>query len=367
MLAQLTAAECEQVLHQGVFNRLQVQSESEFRSQAERYFRMTREEQQRQTDAFSSAFNAVIDALPVGGQANYNRERFRQIDESITDDQRTSLSSSNAFWLETQVASKDVLDAWTNCINARARVSMSLQVLGDPQARDFQILLNWVPQDAFQPKNVLVKQVTITGADLAQKPVFVEDNTLESYAGMSQAFRRTGCGSVTVTVHLAGFQPVHITIPPVTPPPAPAPVWADEWQRTDDVGRQYFKDFVFTHHNPNQTHVQTEQLGVPDARIYRVEYHCVSGGCGWSYNPDGGYSVNATIPGGGQSFTWKRWMQVHNTTILHRALYEVKTRKCVANCPGTSPPPAPACPFGPQASLLSPEAAMLVLVQKKVT
>ncbi len=59
-------------------------------------------------------------------------------------------------------------------------------------------------------------------------------------------------------------------------------------------------------------------------RIYKVEFsHGGGEGCGWNYNPDGGYTGNAEIVDGGRSFVWKRRWDGKPCIEIYDAYYEI--------------------------------------------
>ena len=61
----------------------------------------------------------------------------------------------------------------------------------------------------------------------------------------------------------------------------------------------------------------------PNARIYRIEYQCAQYTCGWSYNPDGGYTGNVQLSDDKRSFSWKRKWDGDSANEVYVAYYEV--------------------------------------------
>jgi hypothetical protein len=70
----------------------------------------------------------------------------------------------------------------------------------------------------------------------------------------------------------------------------------------------------------------------PDCVIDSVEYLCEGGGCNWSYNPKGGYSVNYSLSNDKRSVVVKRHCDGPACTVTHRITYTefVKTPKLLA-------------------------------------
>lgn len=80
------------------------------------------------------------------------------------------------------------------------------------------------------------------------------------------------------------------------------------------------------HNQPNNVATGSFSLTVPttpNARIYRVEYQCAQYTCGWSYNPDGGYTGNFQISDDKRSFSWRRKWDGDSANEVYVAYYEM--------------------------------------------
>jgi len=117
----------------------------------------------------------------------------------------------------------------------------------------------------------------------------------------------------------------------------PAPIYETRWEKVDAEGRAIIEDFGPIHtenrHNRNDIiALGTFQLQRSVGRIFSVGYACVGYPCGWSYNPDGGYSAKVQISGDGRSFRWFRKWDGDPAVETYQAHVEVPKMVCVRNC-----------------------------------
>lgn len=76
--------------------------------------------------------------------------------------------------------------------------------------------------------------------------------------------------------------------------------------------------------------IETRTCALPEnvskkAVIYAVTYQCIEYRCGWSYNPDGGYSKNVKVSDDKRSITWKRQWDGDPATERYLVYYEMPT------------------------------------------
>lgn len=105
--------------------------------------------------------------------------------------------------------------------------------------------------------------------------------------------------------------------------------------RVDDKGNPLFQLFTIQtqnlHNSSNPIATGTCELET-DGRIYRVDYSCQGYRCGWTYNPNGGYTGSVKIAADGRSFNWFRKWDGDATQEFYKAYYEIQKNVCVRNC-----------------------------------
>ncbi len=100
------------------------------------------------------------------------------------------------------------------------------------------------------------------------------------------------------------------------------------WDRNNSSGELYKKDFSQTSEDTHGKRGGIQKSGVftldvPDARIYKVEFHHYGSYAGWNYNPNGGYAGWTEILPDGKSFVWRRLWGGLPTLEVYTAYYEV--------------------------------------------
>lgn len=116
----------------------------------------------------------------------------------------------------------------------------------------------------------------------------------------------------------------------------PDPVFRTVWKSKDSSGAAYKQEFGHLTENRHgrQDIVASGEDVLADTRgrIYQVDYVCDGKPCGWSYNPDGGYSPAVEIGTDGKRFRWSRKWDGDPVLEKYVAYFEVPEQECVQNC-----------------------------------
>jgi hypothetical protein len=113
----------------------------------------------------------------------------------------------------------------------------------------------------------------------------------------------------------------------------PQAVFAKVWVRVDNMNHPYvinssIRTIGWGGNASGSISIPPDQ----EARIYDVKYDCEGYGCGWSYNPSGGYSANFTLSSDLKTANWLRFWQGEPCTNKYAVYYEVSRDVCVQNC-----------------------------------
>jgi hypothetical protein len=75
-----------------------------------------------------------------------------------------------------------------------------------------------------------------------------------------------------------------------------------------------------------------ERCTVPaGGHISKVKYSCKGAGCGWSYNPTGGYEALYALDAGGGGFTWaRRWQSTDKIEDIYTITYDIPRGSAVS-------------------------------------
>ncbi len=104
------------------------------------------------------------------------------------------------------------------------------------------------------------------------------------------------------------------------------------WHRSDNAGTAYSKTFSFISENEagvDGGKIASGQftLGIPDARIYRIDFRHEGDGAPWNYHPTNAppneYQGCTELLDGGKSFKWTRRWAGKPTTEYYTAFYEI--------------------------------------------
>ena len=104
------------------------------------------------------------------------------------------------------------------------------------------------------------------------------------------------------------------------------------WHRNDVAGNVYSKTFSFISENMDNVKggkLASGQfnLGIPDARIYRVDFRHEGDGAPWNYHPSNppphNYDGCTELLDGGKGFKWTRKWGGKPTTEYYTAFYEI--------------------------------------------
>jgi hypothetical protein len=320
-------SECNALLKGGVFNALRIRSSSDIRTAIEEW--ECKHEFKTHDEALASGLSVGFPVygvpLTIGGTFTDQQRTTWKSDHCQSS--KVTFSDEERYAFEQLVASPDILQAYTDCVG-----TTQLGLIARLRKTDdcnFVLSAKYVPNSEgdLPPK---VTSFTVSGGSCAQPP---KKNDKIFYAGQAYDCRRTqretfqtilNTTKGSATKVLSGF-------PPLGPEPA-KPKYGDVLFDRSESGAPYL--YVCRVYGPGHQ-TGTGTCTVPDAGfVDRVEWHCTSGACGWSYHrqPSQGYNPDYVLTNGGHSIQWYRRWDGDAVWDEYHIYYKVSRNVCVENC-----------------------------------
>lgn len=327
------ASICDQILRFGIFDSYEFRNETNFDYVFKKLVLMDREELE------TNYRNRTLDAdIPIPMAEGFlqldlsvgdEQERYRRLKELYINNQEINMKYEDKTWLMTKIANKDIIAAWEKCVTNPKELELELK---GNMKDTFTVTLRYKPQSDL-PRNTRISGITPTGVKLIGTKVFRRGASIRRFNTYTQKFARESKGPISIVIDIEGLgNELAMQFPPI---PKALPRYEVKWFRQDESGRPYYKDTDPIGISCNCNNSGEWSLNEKNARIYEVSYSCWGSGCGWSYNPGGGYGISYRISGDGQKFRWFRLWQGVPATEVYRAFYEKQRGVCVANCEDT--------------------------------
>lgn len=324
------ASICEQILRFGVFDYYEFKNESNFDYVFKKLVLMDREELE------ANYRNRTLDAdipiplaegfLKLGLGVGDEQERYKRLRELYINNQEINMRYEDKTWLMARTANQDIIAAWEKCVVKPKELELELK---GNMKDTFTVTLRYRPTSDL-PRDTRILGITSTGVKLIGTKVFRRGASIRRFNTYTQMFARENKGPISIVLDLEGVgNELSMQFPPI---PEPLPRYEVKWFRQDESGRPYYKDTDLIGISCNCNTTGEWNLNEKNARIYEVSYSCVGSGCGWSYNPAGGYGISYRISGDGQAFRWFRLWQGVPAAEVYRVFYEKQRGICVSNC-----------------------------------
>lgn len=346
------ANDCNALLAGGVFNQLRLRTASDIRLAIFDWECTTefKTHDEAINSGLSIGFPVYGVPLQVGGTfSDAQRETWKR-DHCAT--HSVNMSDQQQKELEVLVASKDILAAYTRCIEATS-YGLSLR-LEEASNCDMTLFARYVPNSPGD-KPPKVMSFIPTGATCPNGP---KKGSAIPYGGLTFACRRNERDAVIIALNTTkGAKEERLAPLPERPPRPQEPVYAEQWFDTDEAGQPYIQNCdVSSQRDFGYCNDQDQPVGTynplggalanlnfrsfcgvcssPSGTVITaVDYECHTN-CGWSYHHRLGAPHNydpdwTTIKP--DTIRWFRmWQSVISETYkLH---YRRLRKTCVANC-----------------------------------
>ena len=338
----LGSQSCRDVMDKAAMNEFKFTSESEYRKALKNAIMLDYNEKTKSETSKSSSIGASLtDYFSFDSGNDEEKEEMRELMKKYRDNSTMDLTDNDRITIESKIVSDIAVIAWQKCMHDYfvSKQSLSIDISGDTE-KDFITSINWSPKSIYEPTAVKISGVSFTsnlkkiGDDELHK-----GSKLKKFTGISQQFSRIGKGKASITVNVDGFPALMYEITPVVVPvPKPKAVFKPQWMKEDESGNKYYESFV--DYLPQCYNCSDDdkfidvnkilELSDKSGRIYDVKRLC-EGGCGWSYNPDGGYEPKFQILAPNK-FIWYRRIKGPATTETYMVYYEKERQICVENC-----------------------------------
>jgi hypothetical protein len=344
------ANDCNALLAGGVFNQLRLRTVSDIRLAIFDWECTTefKTHDEAINAGLSIGFPVYGVPLSLGGtfsdtqRDTWKREHCSTHSVKMSDQQQKEL--------EVLVASKDILAAYTRCIESTS-FGLSLR-LEEASNCDMTLFARYVPNNPKDKPPTVVSFVP-TGATCPDGP---KKGASIPYGGVAFGCRRNERDAVLIKLNTTkGAKEERLAPLPERPPRPAEPVYEERWFDADEAGQPYIKDCdVSSQRDMGYCNDQDQPAGIynpasfinlsfrsfcgvcasPDGtEITTVEYICHTN-CGWSYHHRLGAPHNYDPDWTRITPSSIRWFRMWQSAIAetYRVHYRRKRSICVANC-----------------------------------
>lgn len=316
--------QCSDILRDGVFQQYTISNHSEFRSRIRSVFEYDFDalREARDQGALGVDVIGIVDVF-VGGDS----EDYEELREKVRATQDEEFDAILSIEISSRVASPEIVAAWTQCMHRQNPSDVGLRALGASGNFDnfdeFALRLSYVPDEDTDPDEVTITRITPVGIEFVDTGFLTEGRTLRKFSSLTARVRRTTNDEISMSVDFSGRASVDWSEPALVQPHEYA------WHRTNEAGQAYVKTFS---HNTGPGRPRTiksgiYRLGIPNARIYRVDFRHEGAARAWNYHTTNGhgreYEGDTTIIEDGAAFIWRRIWEGADVTEYYSARYEV--------------------------------------------
>lgn len=221
------AEDCNRILKEGLQDSLQVSNNKALSEHLRKSFDDFLNEHQEFKRSDNTGLNVGIGGITIGGSNDYNSQQLADLLWKLHDDQSYVLNENEAFSLSLKVANRDVVDAWSRCMD-HAHVQPRIR-LTSTQTGDTVVIRPRIPGNGEVAR---ILSVTVRGGKFDGTPPRVGsdlrdgDEFFVRRSGNSELLFALRTTKGTASVLLEGSQPptpprAHHTRTEVVPPGNP--------------------------------------------------------------------------------------------------------------------------------------------------
>lgn len=194
--AQL-ADRCADILKKGVFNQFNSLNDSNYSSRLKDAVCQSSASSNGSSSGGGLSVGIPIDGVPIKLGGDYNSKHVDQLKQNYCRDAGSSLNASDLQWVMQQIASQDIVAAWSRCMGNYAKSSGLTGAIDNVNGSEFVFKASW--NAAFGVNEAVVSSFVVRGASC--DPVILTAGAKITTDGIAQPCTRSGTGPVSIILN----------------------------------------------------------------------------------------------------------------------------------------------------------------------
>jgi hypothetical protein len=195
--AAQAADRCRDILKQGIFNQFKTLNQGNYSSRLKDAMCQSSNSSSGNSTGGGLSVGIPIDGVPVKFGGDYDQKHVDELKQNYCRQTSSSLDSGDLQWIMQQIASQEVVAAWSHCMGNFAKSSGLTGAIDNVNGPQFNFKVSW--SAAFGVNEATVSSFAVRGATC--DPVILTTGTKITTDGIAQPCTRTGIGPVSVILN----------------------------------------------------------------------------------------------------------------------------------------------------------------------